>query len=218
MKSVRIWFRKENTAKYLSHLDSVRSLSRAFNRVNFPIWYTQGFNPHPFMTFALPLPLGIEGLNEAVDTKITEDINREEYINKLNSTLPNGITISDMTLPIFKPKDINYALYDIEITSEKHNKDYIENKIKELFNMNEIIIEKKTKSGVNFLNIKENLHNIDIKNIADYIKLSIILPAGNTFNINPFLIIDSINKYTNLEICARIKRLNLYNQNFEIFK
>ena len=61
MKSTRIWFHKFGTAKYISHLDLNRCVARAFHKAKLPMWYTEGFNPHAFVTFALPLSLGVEG-------------------------------------------------------------------------------------------------------------------------------------------------------------
>ena len=60
MKSTRIWFHKFGTAKYISHLDLNRCVARAFHKAKLPMWYTEGFNPHAFVTFALPLSLGVE--------------------------------------------------------------------------------------------------------------------------------------------------------------
>ena len=58
MKLVRIFFEKRDRARYISHLDITRCLSRAFARTDIPVWYTEGFNPRIYMTFALPLSLG----------------------------------------------------------------------------------------------------------------------------------------------------------------
>ncbi len=69
MKSVRIWFEKRGLAIYTSHLDMNRCLTRAVRRANIPLWYTEGFNPHPYITFLLPLPLGQEGRREPLDIR-----------------------------------------------------------------------------------------------------------------------------------------------------
>ena len=64
MRCVRIWFKKMGMSRYVSHLDLMRAMTRAIRRANLPLWYTEGFNPHPYMTFALPLSLGMESLCE----------------------------------------------------------------------------------------------------------------------------------------------------------
>ena len=62
MIPVRMFFSKTGRAKYISHLDTMRTFTRAFRRTSLPLWYTQGFNPHLYMTFPLPLALGVESL------------------------------------------------------------------------------------------------------------------------------------------------------------
>ncbi|MBQ9964192.1 MAG: DUF2344 domain-containing protein, partial [Clostridia bacterium] len=58
---MRITFSKTGSARYISHLDLNRTMTRAVRRAGLPIWYTEGFNRHPYLTFAAPLSLGYEG-------------------------------------------------------------------------------------------------------------------------------------------------------------
>ena len=60
MRCVRVWFHKTGPIRYISHLDLMRTMTRAIRRSRIPLWYTEGFNPHPYMTFALPLSLGMQ--------------------------------------------------------------------------------------------------------------------------------------------------------------
>ena len=69
LTTVRIWFTKTGEASYISLLDLQRVMQRALKRSGLPVWYTLGFNPHIYMTFACPLPLGQESLVESVDVK-----------------------------------------------------------------------------------------------------------------------------------------------------
>lgn len=88
MKTVRVFFAKEGRLKYISHLDVTRCLARVFKRSRLPIWYTQGFNPHAYLTFALPLPLGVESCCESFDFRLTEEVSCEEVTDRLNAVLP----------------------------------------------------------------------------------------------------------------------------------
>ena len=67
MKPVRILLKKTGLAIYISHLDMNRCLSRAVIRAKIPLWYTEGFNPKPYLNFLCPLALGQEGLAEPLD-------------------------------------------------------------------------------------------------------------------------------------------------------
>ena len=88
METVRVFFAKEGRLKYISHLDVTRCLARVFHRCGLPIWYTQGFNPHAYLTFALPLPLGVESRCESFAFRLTEEVNYEEVRDRLNAVLP----------------------------------------------------------------------------------------------------------------------------------
>ena len=68
MRNVRIRFSKTGRARYISHLDLSRVMQRSLRRAGIPLWYTEGFNRHPYVTFAAPLSLGFEGLQETMDT------------------------------------------------------------------------------------------------------------------------------------------------------
>ena len=94
MKTVRVFFAKEGRLKYISHLDVTRCLARVFKRSRLPIWYTQGFNPHAYLTFALPLPLGVESCCESFDFRLTEEVSCEEVTDRLNAVLPDDIAVS----------------------------------------------------------------------------------------------------------------------------
>ena len=106
MKSVRIWFKKSGLAVYISHLDMNRCMTRAVRRAEIPLWYTEGFNPHPYMTFLMPLPLGQAGLREPLDIRIEEDMPFEEIKSRLNSVMPEGIEIVAVVLSMPSPPTI----------------------------------------------------------------------------------------------------------------
>jgi len=113
MQSIRIWFSKRGRAKYISHLDLMRAMSRAVRRAGLPIWYTEGFNPHPYLSFALPLPLGQEGLREGMDLRLLEDMPLEDIANRFDGVLPEGIEILCASQPWCGPGEIAAAAYEI---------------------------------------------------------------------------------------------------------
>ncbi|MBQ2487301.1 MAG: DUF2344 domain-containing protein, partial [Ruminococcus sp.] len=103
MKNVRIWFKKDFECRYISHLDLNRTMLRALHKSKIPIWHTEGFNPHPFATFPLPLSLGFRGVNECMDVRLEdEEFSFEEIKNRLNACLPRGLRVFDVTEAIMK--------------------------------------------------------------------------------------------------------------------
>ena len=113
MQNIRIWFSKRGRAKYISHLDLMRAMSRAVRRAGLPIWYTEGFNPHPYLSFPLPLPLGQEGLREAMDLRLLEEIPIGEIPGRFDGVPPEGIDILCASQPWCGPGEIAAAAYEI---------------------------------------------------------------------------------------------------------
>jgi len=116
MQDIRIWFEKRARAKYISHLDLMRAMSRAVRRAALPIWYTEGFNPHPYLSFPLPLPLGQEGLREALDLRLTEET--QDIAARLNAVLPEGLRVLEAARPWAGPGEIRAAAYEINLPCE----------------------------------------------------------------------------------------------------
>lgn len=219
MKSVRIWFKKVGTARYISHLDLNRCMSRAIHKAKIPLWYTQGFNPHAFITFALPLSLGISGERESMDIKLDDDsITWEELIEKLNSALPDDIPIFDATEPVMKPGQIAAASYIMLLNTEQADTEKIAEEIKSLLHSDEVIVPKHTKSGWIDFDIKSYLNQTEVSAKEDAVQIDTILPAGSTVNVNPMLLNDAIKKYLDLDFYADIRRTNIYGANFKIFE
>ena len=92
MKNVRVWFKKDDECRYISHLDLNRVMIRAIQKSGLPVWRTEGFNVHPYITFSLPLSLGFRGERESMDMRILDDnFNRETMKEDLNNCLPHGL-------------------------------------------------------------------------------------------------------------------------------
>ena len=111
MQSTRIWFEKRGRAKYISHLDLMRAMTRAVRRAALPLWFTEGFHSIPYLSFPLPLSLGQEGLREAFDIRLIEEMPFEEIRARLNEALPEGLQVLNVAEPWCKPGEIKAAEY-----------------------------------------------------------------------------------------------------------
>jgi radical SAM-linked protein len=90
---VRIYFRKGNEIKYVSHLDLLRAWERAIRRSGLPLAYSQGFSPHPKITIAMPLAVGCTGENEALDVILEAPTTEREIIRALGPVMPPGLSV-----------------------------------------------------------------------------------------------------------------------------
>lgn len=186
MRSVRIWFKKTDTARYISHLDLTRCLIRAFRRTDIPLWYTEGFNPHPHLVFGLSLPLGVEGLREPLDIRLNnDDYPPSRVIERLNAVTVPGIEFVEIAEPVKKPLEIHSGKYSVKIPCETE----AESLCKKLLNTvknNAITFEKKTKKGgTKTVNVSEHIKFFNATFSQNTVTLSFCLPAGNDFTINP---------------------------------
>lgn len=208
MNNIRVFFSKTGRAVYISHLDLYRLFQRAVKRSKLPIWETQGFNPHVYITFALPLALGTEGICESLDTRLTEELTFNEVKERFNAVLPEGIRVLDVAEPVMKNTDIAKSEYEILSTCS-------DSQLSEFFAQDKIVIEKKTKRGVAEVDLKPLIEITERR--EGYLK--ILLPSGTETNISPNLVFDAFEHFTGREIdLLRIKRTNVYCKNGEIFR
>lgn len=218
MRSVRIWFNKTETAKYISHLDLTRYMVRAFRRTDIPLWYTEGFNPHPHLVFGLSLPLGVEGLYEPLDIRLNdENYPLQRVIDELNRVTVPGIKFIEITEPVNKPLEIFSADYTAQLVGE--NLENITEKIKEIVENETITYEKKVKKGgFKTINVTDNLKNFEITENNGDILLKFNLPAGNDFTVSPVNFCNALSERLNRDdLIWRITRHKLLMKNGKDF-
>ena len=192
MRSVRLWFKKYGSAKYISHLDLTRCMIRSFRRTDIPIWYTEGFNPHPHLVYGLSLPLGIEAANEAVDIRLSDDsYPNEKILEELNKASVPGIEFFKVEEPVFKCLEIASADYSVSFSVEKETE--LLNFINEKISDGNITFQKKTKKGaLKEINVCDYIKNLSILTDNGKVTMVFNLPAGNEFTINPLSFLSAL--------------------------
>lgn len=191
---VRLFFTKTGFAKYISHLDLMRCMSRAVKRAGIPLWYTEGFNPHLFMTFARPLSLGQESLCEVVDVRLVGEMSFKEIQTRLNEALPKDITVVSVQKPVHKPSEIAFADYEVRLYCD--NPSALKTYMETAFSKEQITVLKKAKQGRRKIDkeidIKPNVLQFDTATEEQAVKLQLRLTAGDKTNINPTLLLSAL--------------------------
>lgn len=95
MIRLRASLEKGDAARFISHLDLVRAIERALRRSGLPVAYSEGYNPHPKLTFTAPLPLGATSVAEYMEIVLSEDIAPEEFASRLSAQLPLGLRVTE---------------------------------------------------------------------------------------------------------------------------
>jgi len=186
MRNVRIYFKKLGRMKFVSHLDMTRVMSRLIKKSGIPVWYTEGFNRHIYMNFAVPLSLGFESESEIMDIRLeNEEYTNSQTLKALQNVCPADIEFFAVTDPVKHTKEIGFSEYVLtldEISNE--TKSALEN----FFARESVLCRKTGKKG----KVKE----IDlIPKIREYKidgdKLTLVLVAGSEDNLNPNLVMDT---------------------------
>ena len=110
---LRFRFSKTGRLSYISHLDLVRTMTKAVVRARLPVWYTQGFNPVPKIVFATPMSVGMESLCELVEIRMTEHVDPQSALSRLNAAVPSELRFYQAYEPENKLTDAKYAEYEV---------------------------------------------------------------------------------------------------------
>ena len=217
---VRMSFQKTGMAKFISHLDTVRCITRAMKRANVPIWYTEGFNPHAFLTFAMPLSLGFESLCETVDFRLMKETDLSELAEKINNALPVDITVKEIYVYETSPNDIRWAEYKVIFNNPDN---LLLEQAEKILSADEIMVLKKAKQGrkkvEKEVNIKEHIKSFELENDDGKLVLKTVLSSGTSININPMLLIGALTKDTETdEQDVDIIKVQSYTENMEVFR
>lgn len=217
MKSVRLFFTKKGDARFVSHLDMNRMMTRLVRKAGLDIWYTEGFNPHPYMTFALPLPLGFEGLYEIMDIRINDDnFDISKIPDIMNGVCPKSIHFFDAKEPDKKVGAIAFAEYEIIFDDVGE----VRNKLSSFLVEKPIIAKKRTKKGdMKEIDLSDKIKDFCITSENGNTKLKIILPAGSNDNINPSILLEAFyNKNSDVYYCYDVTRTAILDGNMKKFK
>ncbi|MBE7025347.1 MAG: DUF2344 domain-containing protein [Ruminococcaceae bacterium] len=175
-------YAKEGDAKFVSHLDFLRLIQRAMRRANLPLKFSEGFNPHPCLSFAHPLGVGITGKRELFEVEMTEPC--PLLAEQLAPKMPRGIQIVE-AFPCEKNRfsDVARAVYTVlptQLPTEEQLKAFLEKP--------EILTEKKTKSGIKTADIRPDIFRAEIRENL----LILCLAAGSNANLKPATFMEAL--------------------------
>ena len=221
MSKYLIKFTKCNIIRYISHLDLMRLFHRAFKRSKISLAYSQGFNPHPKMSFAQPLSLGYTSVGEYLEFETLKEYSNNEVKERLNLVMPTGIKVTDCW-ELKKSKKTAAALVSwgsYEITCKGHFDQLPGQAVQSFLQQNQILIQKPQKK-------RKEMAEIDIKPLIlqfkiieekqEQVKFMAVLRTGSQANLNPELLMAAFysyikKPYQNEELA--IKRLDLMDEN-----
>ncbi len=213
MRNVRIFYRKLGRLKFVSHLDMTRVMSRLIAKSQIPIWYTEGFNQHIYMNFALPLSLGYESDYEVMDFRlIDESYDLELCLSKMKVVAPPDIEFFAIAEPKKHMKEIGWADFSLSFEDEDIS---ILPEIEKFLSKDTIICEKKGKKGkIKQIDLIPKINSFSINGN----ELSLRLIAGTEDNLNPSLVMNAFFEQTDTKPCFySVKRTDILDKDLNRF-
>jgi len=211
MQKIRLKYAKTGKAMYISHLDLMAVMQRALIRAGIELKYSEGFNPHPYMSVALPLSVGNESTCELIDVAVMDD----ELPDIKSIKLPEGIEVLDAYKPVRKFNEISW----VEIIGSMHYGAQINaaltDELKKCYSKQNIVVSKRTKRGSKDLDLAPFIKDICI-NIDDIITLNAKISAQNP-TINADDLLNALDDGSKPEYMI-IKRIDIYDTNMIIFR
>lgn len=193
MSNYILKYSRDDRVKYISHLDFVRLFHRTVRRTGMNFMFSQGFNPHPIMTVAQPLSVGVTSDCEYMKVGFDGDYSEREVIDTINGSFPSGYRILAAKKVEGKEIDItriDRAVYIVEVEYEGTAD------IDGLLNNSELRVMKKSKSGVKESDIRPYIYSLD--KIADnngILTLKMCIAIGSVYNLKPQSVIDAMEMY-----------------------
>jgi len=214
MSKIRFRYQKTGKAKYISHLDLMSTMQRAFLRAGIKLQYSGGFNPHPYMSAALPLPVGCESLCELMDVGIDSN----DLPDEKDYLLPEGLKITEAYIPTRKFNDIKWIGISCRLHYFDRSSDMTADTIIDLFNKTSLVIQKKTKSGTSTIDIAPFIRDVKINN-GDAVDMTAKISAQNpTVNQNDILTVLSSGGNILTPDDIEVKRIDIYDADMLLFK
>ena len=217
----RLLFEKTGNAVWISHLDLMRLFQRAFKRAGMPLTHTQGYNPRPSVSIALPLSVGVESKCELLEYELDceEKPAHKEIVARLNAALTEGIRVIHSYDNCAKIKNLAFLDATVDLEYDKGIPTGAEEAIRELFSRQEILVEKKGKNGVTEQNIIPMIRSLTVQQTSSReISLKVLICCQNP-TLNPMQLPAAIEKYLPdlapaFTVCSRVEIYDTKNNVF----
>ena len=213
----RMLFEKTGTAVWMSHLDTMRLMQRAFRRAGVVLHHSQGFTPHAYVSMLLPLSVGMESICEIMEYELDAalDITPQD----MNEVLPAGVRVREVYESGRKAKYLTTLQAELTMEYDSGVPEGAVVALTELFSRRELSVEKRTKRGLEETDIRPLIRKISLIEDANALHLTALVSAQNP-SLNPLLLTAAIARYLpELEPdFVRCRRVEVIDENGEVFR
>ena len=217
----RLLFQKIGDAVWMSHLDLMRLFQRAFKRANLPLTHTQGYNPRPSVSIALPLSVGVESQCELLDFELEgKQISCDEITRRLNEALVPGVTVLATYENGDKIKNLAFLSTAVTLEYDAGIPAEAEDAIAALFARESLLVEKKGKNGPTQQDIIPMIRTLRVEKMDDHALQIRALVCCQNPSLNPAQLSAAVQMYLPefAPDFARICRLEIYDNQQKQFR
>lgn len=215
----RLRFEKTGRAVYISHLDLMQTMQRAFSRAGYSLKYSEGFNPHPQISVVLPLSVGAGSLCELMDFRLAEEADLRAMPAKLTAALPEGVTVTAAYEAERKGALIKWLRVEGVFEYDEREAQQMAEGLTVFYAADSLVIEKKTKRGLGQMDIRPAIREIAFKPEDSLVRVSALISAQEP-TLNPDLLSDAL-RQLRPELApdfASFTRLETYDEGMEVFR
>ena len=217
---LRAVFEKQGNAIWISHLDLMRLFQRAFKRADLPLKHTQGYNPRPSVSIALPLSVGVDSVCELLDFELDGlDVSCEEITRRLNQFLVSGVKVYKTYADGRKLRDLALLDCTVALEYDRGVPDNADTALRELFARESLLVTKKTKNGIQDQDIIPMIRRLEARAGEREIVLDALICCQNP-SLNPMQLHEAVCVYLPQwkPDFARCERLEIYDADEKVFR
>ncbi|MBR3704697.1 MAG: TIGR03936 family radical SAM-associated protein [Oscillospiraceae bacterium] len=195
MGKLRLVFRKEGRAVYISHLDLLRTFQRVFLREGLVLRHSQGFHPHPIISFAMPLSVGQSSQCEILDFELTQEHDGTGLAERFNAFMPEGIRAVDCFVPHKPVRELATLHCEVKFFYDNGVPALAREELSRLFAGESLVISKRTKrKEMADVDIRPMIESMDISEEDGLLRIDARVAAQNP-GLNPALLEAAVVRY-----------------------
>lgn len=217
---LRALFVKTGDAVYISHLDLMRVFQRAFARADLHLTHSQGFNPRPSVSIAMPLSVGVSSQCELLDFELDgQEISCDEIRSRLNDKLIPGVSVTDVYENGRKIRDLSLMRCMVTLEYDNGVTDELIDQVRDLFAKKSLVVTKKGKNGPTQQDIIPMIRRIGVQAGEKEITLEALICCQNP-SLNPMQLHEAICVHLpeRKPDFARCERLEIYDADEKVFR
>lgn len=216
---LRMRFSKTGRAIYISHLDLMRTMQRAFLRADYPLKYSEGFNPHAQISILLPLSVGCASVCELMDFQLREDVDLQALPQRLSAVMPEGITVQEAYPMETKAKHLKWLRVTGRYEYDNADPEMMAGQLAEFYAQESITITRKTKRGEGQMDIVPAIAELHVRPMARLVELEAVISAQEP-TLNPDYLVAALRQLAP-ELApdfAAFTRQEVYDAEMKIFR